>query len=136
MWKKRVEATPRRVVWTMDNSKLKLSAVMEEEDEDNEWMEFAGRSSCAAVTHLGDKSQPVTVKIVWRITLIVGIILTTTSTYFSASSFMSFAGHSEMMLQTELGNQIEHPTYHICTSNTFNLTILKGIYCKLRSNLL
>lgn len=115
----------------MDNPKSNKFAESEKEEKEEEsciWTEFAGRSSCAAVTHLGDKSQPVPVKIVWRITLIVGVVLTATSTYFSASSFMNFSGHSEMMLQTERDNRIDHPSYHICTSNTFNLTLLKGKY--------
>ena len=98
----------------------------EEEVDDNKWTDFAGRSTCAAVTHLREKSQPLPVKIVWRITLVVGVILTAVSTYFSAKSFMSFSGNSEMILQTNSDNWIEHPNYHICTSNTFNLTILKG----------
>ncbi|XP_045031451.1 uncharacterized protein LOC116933281 isoform X2 [Daphnia magna] len=128
MWKKRAVGNPRRIVWTMDNPKSNKFAESEKEEKEEEsciWTEFAGRSSCAAVTHLGDKSQPVPVKIVWRITLIVGVVLTATSTYFSASSFMNFSGHSEMMLQTERDNRIDHPSYHICTSNTFNLTLLK-----------
>jgi hypothetical protein len=101
---------------------------MEKEEEENDkWMEFTGRSTCAAVAHLGEKSQPLPVKIVWRITLIVGVILMIASTYFSASSFLSFSGNSEMMLKTDSDSWIEHPNYHICTSNTFNLTILKGL---------
>jgi Amiloride-sensitive sodium channel len=91
------------------------------------WADFAGRSTCAAVTHLGNKSNPVPVKIIWRITLVVGIILTAVSTYFSTLSFMNMAGNSEMLLQTDTVNWFEHPKYHICTSSTFNLTILAGI---------
>nr|CAH0111534.1 unnamed protein product [Daphnia galeata] len=91
----------------------------------DKFKDFAGRSTCAAVTHLGEKSQPLPVKIVWRITLVVGVFLTAVSTYFSASSFVNFSGNSEMILQTNSDNWIEHPNYHICTSNTFNLTILK-----------
>ncbi|XP_057366903.1 uncharacterized protein LOC130687737 [Daphnia carinata] len=126
MWKKRAVGNPRRIVWTMANTKSNIFETSEKEEEENcDWTKFAGRSTCAAVIHLADQSQPVPAKIVWRITLVVGIVLTATSTYFSASSFMSFTGHSEMMLQTERDNRIEHPRYHICTSNTFNLTILK-----------
>jgi hypothetical protein len=91
------------------------------------WRKFAGRSTCAAVAHLGEESHPLPVKIVWRITLIVGIFLTTVSTYFSASSFVNFAGNSEVVLQANSDSWIEHPNYHICTSNTFNSTILKGL---------
>ena len=42
---------------------------------------------------------------------------------------MNMAGNSEMILQTNSVNWFdgfEHPKYHICTSNTFNLTILSG----------
>ena len=94
------------------------------EDDDN-WTVFAGRSTCAAVNHLGDKSQPTAVKLVWKITLVAGIVMTAVSTYFSASSFMNMIGNSEMLLQN-IGPFVEHPKYHICTSNTFNQTILDG----------
>jgi hypothetical protein len=58
-------------------------------------MDFDGRLICAAVTHLGDKSNPVPVKI----TLVVGIILTTVSdTYFSALSIMNMVGDNEILL--------------------------------------
>jgi hypothetical protein len=58
-------------------------------------MDFDGRLICAAVTHLGDKSNPVPVKI----TLVVGIILTTVSTYFTTLSFMNMVGNCEILLQ-------------------------------------
>jgi hypothetical protein len=128
MLDKSVVGVQPRIVWTLDDIKTKeLEAMEKEEEENDKWMEFAGRSTCAAVVHLGEKSQPLPVKIVWRITLIVGVILMIASTYFSASSFLSFSGNSEMMLQTDSDSWIEHPNYHICTSNTFNLTILKGL---------
>ncbi len=125
----RVVGVQPRIVWTLDDSKTKELEAMEkkEEEENDKWTRFAGRSTCAAVAHLGEKSQPLPVKVVWRITLIVGVILTIASTYFSVSSFLSFSGNSEMMLQTDSDSWIEHPNYHICTSNTFNLTILKGL---------
>jgi hypothetical protein len=127
MLNKSVVGVQPRIVWTLDDIKTKeLEAMEKEEEENDKWMEFAGRSTCAAVVHLGEKSQPLPVKTVWRITLIVGVILTIASTYFSASSFLNFSGNSEMMLQTDSDSWIEHPNYHICTSNTFNLTILKG----------
>lgn len=91
----------------------------------NKWTRFAGKSTCAAVTHLGDNSQSATVKIVWKVTLIAGIIMTTVSTYFSASSFLNLAGNSEMVTQN-LGSEVEHPKIHICVSSTFNETILNG----------
>ena len=56
-------------------------------------MDFDGRLICAAVTHLGDKSNPVPVKI----TLVVGIILITVSTYFSTLSIMNI-GDNEILL--------------------------------------
>jgi len=127
MLNRRVVGVQPRIVWTLDGSKTKELEAMEKVEEDDKWTNFAGRSTCAAVAHLGEKSQPLPVKVVWRITLIVGVILTTASTYFSASSFLSFSGNSEMMLETESESWIEHPNYHICTSNTFNLTILKGL---------
>jgi hypothetical protein len=135
---KRAAGVQPRIVWTLDDMKVTKVLAMEkeeEEEDDNKWTDFAGRSTCAAVTHLGEKSQPLPVKIVWRITLIVGVILTAVSTYFSAKSFMSFSGNSEMILQTNSDNWIEHPNYHICTSNTFNLTILKGFGSVLEFNL-
>jgi hypothetical protein len=57
-------------------------------------MDFDGRFICAAVTLLGDKSNPVPVKI----TLVVGIILTTVSTYFSTLSIMNMVGDNEILL--------------------------------------
>ncbi|EFX89773.1 hypothetical protein DAPPUDRAFT_310184 [Daphnia pulex] len=128
MLNKSVVGVQPRIVWTLDDIKTKeLEAMEKKEEENDKWMEFAGRSTCAAVVHLGEKSQPLPVKTVWRITLIIGVILTIASTYFSASSFLSFSGNSEMMLQTNSDSWIEHPNYHICTSNTFNLTILKEL---------
>lgn len=52
------------------------------------WTEFIGVSTCAAVARLGDKSAPPFVKVVWKITLIIGIVLTAVFTYFSTISFM------------------------------------------------
>ena len=89
------------------------------------WADFAGKSTCAAMTHLGDESQPAKVKIVWKATLVTGIVMMVISTYFSVSSFLDMAGSSEMVLKS-LGSAVEHPNYHICTSDTFNQTILKG----------
>ncbi len=93
--------------------------------EDDNWTDFARRSTCAAVAHLGEKPQPVPIKVVWQITLIAGIVMTTVSTYYSVSSFLRMVGNSEMVMQN-LGPSVEHPKYHICTSNAFNQTILNG----------
>lgn len=112
---------------THESAKCPTSAI--EEINRKCWADYAGQSTCAAVTHLGDKSNPVPVKIIWRITLVFGIVLTAVSTYFSTLSFMNMAGNSEMILQANSVNWFdgfEHPKYHICTSNTFNLTILSG----------
>ncbi|XP_057375004.1 uncharacterized protein LOC130695960 [Daphnia carinata] len=88
------------------------------------WTEFIRVSTCAAVARLGDKSAPTFVKVIWKFTFIIGIVLTTVSTYFSTLSFVDMAGNSEMLLQSNTANWFEHPKYHICTSSTFNLTIL------------
>ncbi|EFX89774.1 hypothetical protein DAPPUDRAFT_94686 [Daphnia pulex] len=127
MMKRRIVVAPRRIVWTLDcqPSQVFVMPKRKEKKRCEKWRKFAGRSTCAAVAHLGEESHPLPVKIVWRITLIVGIFLTTVSTYFSASSFVNFAGNSEMVLQANSDSWIEHPNYHICTSNTFNSTILK-----------
>ena len=131
MRKRRIVVAPRQIVWSSDiqshstSKELNMSKRKEKKICDK-FKDFAGRSTCAAVTHLGEKSQPLPVKIVWRITLVVGVFLTAVSTYFSASSFVNFSGNSEMILQANSDSWIEHPNYHICTSNTFNLTILKG----------
>lgn len=96
--------------------------------EADNWTNFAGRSTCAAVTHLGERSQTVAVRITWKTTLIVGIALTAVTTYYSTMSFMDLSGSSEMLLQGNAALKIEHPQYHICSSNNpFNLTILAGL---------
>ena len=82
---------------THESAKCPTSAI--EEINRKCWADYAGRSTCAAVTHLGDKSNPVPVKIIWRITLVFGIVLTVVSTYFSTLSFMNMAGNSEMILK-------------------------------------
>lgn len=96
-------------------------------NEAENWTDFAGRSTCAAVTHLGERSQTVAIRITWKTTLIIGIALTAVSTYYSTMSFMDLSGSSEMLLQSNPLSKIEHPQYQICTSNTFNLTVLAGL---------
>lgn len=39
-------------------------------------MDFASQSTCTAVVHSGEKSQPITMKITWSVTLVVGTVLT------------------------------------------------------------
>lgn len=108
----------------------KKPAAIENEGEGN-WTNFARQSTCAAVVHLGSRSQPIPVKIVWRITLVIGVLLTAVSTYYSTVAFMDLTGTSELILQSNPTLRNEHPKYHICTSSTFNLTILAGIFIKL-----
>lgn len=91
------------------------------------WKEFAGRSTCAAVSHLGDKSTTTLVTLTWRLTLVVSIALTAVSSYYSTMGFMNFSGSSEMIPQSYPSQKMEHPKIHICTSGSFNLTKLAGL---------
>lgn len=108
---------------TINSTKL---PTIESKEEEN-WTNFARQSTCAAVMHLGSRSQPIPVKIVWGIALIIGIFLTAVSTYHSTMDFMNLTGSSESIIQPNPPFQNEHPRYHICISNTFNLTILAGL---------
>lgn len=125
---RRIAITP---VWTVNQPGLvcrmnKSERSRMNKPDKNKWSDFAGRSTCAAVAHLGEKNQSVPVQVTWKITLIVGIALTTASTYYSTRSFMNLSGSSEMSITSCGTSNIEHPKYHVCTSNIFNLTELKG----------
>lgn len=121
----RIHRTAITPVWTL-NRPGSLNATMNVKSERIKWKDFASRSTCAAVAHLGETSQPVPVRVTWRITLVVGIALTAVSTFYSTRSFMNLSGSSEMSITSDGDSKMEHPKYHICTSNIFNLTSLEG----------
>lgn len=97
------------------------------EENNISWLEFVRRSTCAALTHLGERPQSTIVKIIWGSTLIIGLALTAVSTYYSTTAYINVSGSSEMSLQPSPTAWIEHPKYHICTSNNFNSTVLAGL---------
>lgn len=123
---RRVLGVPRRVSPTMAWSRNNAGSPRKARKYAENWKEFARKSTCAAVSHLGESSQSLPVKITWRVTLIVGITLMAVSTFFSTRSFADISGTSEMLLKSTAGSWSEHPKYHICTTNTFNTTILSG----------
>lgn len=127
--KNEISPSPGRFQTSLEIELSRNAGKMSRGDED--WKDFAARSTCAALTHLGEKSQPVVVKIVWRVALIVGIALTAVSSYYSTMSFANLSGSSEMLLERSQTFKMEYPKFHICTSNIFNLTILEGeMICK------
>lgn len=92
------------------------------------WSEFFRLSTCAAVVHLGNfQRQPVFVRFIWIVTIIAGMLFFTASTYSSAMSFFKASASSEMLIEKVPGSRFEFPKFHICTTNTFNTSILEGI---------
>lgn len=136
MPKKKIEVGPdnsnNSAVWTLAYPPSSLDNL--NNNDDRSWKGFARRSTCAAFTHLGERYQSLAVKLTWFITLAVGIALSAIANYYSALSFMNFSGNSEMILTPSSisGNGMEHPKYHICTSSTFNRTILAGFNNKFK----
>lgn len=118
---------PHNQVWTLNVPRSNKVRMIE--NQDNCWSIFVEQSTCAAVSHLGQKSQSALMKTVWRIAFIVGITLTAVSTYYSTKSFLKASGSSEMIPDFSDLTKIKHPKYHICSSNNFNLTILAGDCC-------
>lgn len=97
------------------------------------WTDFFGLSTCAAIVHLGNfHRQPLLIRLIWIVTLITGVTFTAWSSYNSAVSFLRVSARSEMLIEKVPGNRLEFPKLHICTTNTFNVSILKGVDTNLK----
>lgn len=83
------------------------------------------RSSCAGIVHLGHEENSTTLRLFWIIVLVIGIGLTTTITTLSFQSILANIASSEMVV-VQRQSEIQYPALHICESNLFNLTVLKG----------